>query len=97
MPQYYFITFLCIAKSLGFLGDFRSLGIVTLCYISGALSPSTVTTTISTKASDYVKVAYMYTPEQSDELELEVKDFIRVLSRDLPEEGWWRGTILRTN
>ena len=39
----------------------------------------------------------MYTPEQPDELKLEVKDFIRVLSRDLPEEGWWRGINLRTN
>ncbi|KAM7536481.1 hypothetical protein Aperf_G00000081625 [Anoplocephala perfoliata] len=60
-------------------------------------TPSTPSTTVSTNPSDYVKVAYGYTPEQPDELELEVKDFIRVLSRDLPEEGWWRGVNLRTN
>lgn len=68
-------------------------------YVILALSPTPASpsTTITTKAFDYVKVAYGYTPEHPDELELEVKDFIRVLSRDLPEEGWWRGISLRTN
>nr|CDS26541.1 Cbl interacting protein of 85 kDa [Hymenolepis microstoma] len=60
-------------------------------------TPTTPAISINTKASDYVKVGYAYTPEQPDELELEVKDFIQVLSRDLPEEGWWRGVNLRTN
>ncbi|VDK41026.1 unnamed protein product [Taenia asiatica] len=63
----------------------------------GASSPLPPSANISNKASDYVKVAYRYNPEQSDELQLEVKDFIRVLSRDLPEDGWWRGVNLRTN
>ncbi|KAL5965808.1 SH3 domain-containing kinase-binding protein 1 [Taenia solium] len=63
----------------------------------GASSPLPQSANISNKASDYVKVAYRYNPEQSDELQLEVKDFIRVLSRDLPEDGWWRGVNLRTN
>ncbi|KAH9281851.1 SH3 domain-containing kinase-binding protein 1 [Echinococcus granulosus] len=63
----------------------------------GVSSPLPMSTSISNKASDYVKVAYRYNPEQSDELQLEVKDFIRVLSRDLPEDGWWRGVNLRTN
>lgn len=62
-----------------------------------ASSPLPPSVNISNKASDYVKVAYRYNPEQSDELQLEVKDFIRVLSRDLPEDGWWRGVNLRTN
>lgn len=60
-------------------------------------TPTTPATSISTKASDYVKADYPYTQEQPDELELEVNDFIRVLSRDLAEEGWWRGINLRTN
>ncbi|KAM3184594.1 hypothetical protein ACTXT7_008031 [Hymenolepis weldensis] len=60
-------------------------------------TPTTPATSISTKASDYVKADYPYTQEQPDELELEVNDFIRVLSRDLSEEGWWRGVNLRTN
>ncbi|VDM33436.1 unnamed protein product [Hydatigera taeniaeformis] len=64
---------------------------------TGASSPLPLSANISNKASDYVKVAYRYDPEQSDELQLEVKDFIRVLSRDLPEDGWWRGVNLRTN
>ncbi len=49
------------------------------------------------KTSEYVKVVFQYTPEQSDELELVVNDFIQVLSRDLPEEGWWRGMNMRTH
>lgn len=49
------------------------------------------------KDAEYVKVVFQYTPEQSDELELVVNDFLQVLSRDLPEEGWWRGLNIRTN
>uniref|UniRef100_A0A5K3EQK9 SH3 domain-containing kinase-binding protein 1 n=1 Tax=Mesocestoides corti TaxID=53468 RepID=A0A5K3EQK9_MESCO len=60
-------------------------------------SPPTNSAAASNKSLDYVKVVYGYTPEQSDELELVVDDFIQVLSRDLPEEGWWRGINLRSN
>ncbi|VUZ42856.1 unnamed protein product [Hymenolepis diminuta] len=84
-------------EQIGLLKMAKIKGIPLLQIFLASPTPTTPATSISTKASDYVKADYPYTQEQPDELELEVNDFIRVLSRDLPEDGWWHGTNLRTN
>ncbi|VDK85000.1 unnamed protein product [Dibothriocephalus latus] len=45
---------------------------------------------------EWVRVMFQYTPEQPDELELQVGEIIQVLDRNLSEEGWWRGQNLKT-
>ncbi|KAL7057937.1 hypothetical protein AAHC03_017235 [Spirometra sp. Aus1] len=45
---------------------------------------------------EWVKVMFQYTPEQPDELELQVGEIIQVLDRNLSEEGWWRGQNVKT-
>uniref|UniRef100_A0A0X3NNW2 SH3 domain-containing protein n=3 Tax=Schistocephalus solidus TaxID=70667 RepID=A0A0X3NNW2_SCHSO len=45
---------------------------------------------------EWVRVMFQYTPEQPDELELQVGEIIQVLDRNLSEEGWWRGQNVKT-
>lgn len=42
---------------------------------------------------EYCRVLYPYEPQNEDELELQVGDVITVVSKELPDKGWWRGEI----
>lgn len=39
------------------------------------------------------KVLFAYTPANEDELKLIEGDVITVLSRELPDKGWWKGQL----
>ena len=39
------------------------------------------------------KVLYPYEPANGDELELVVGDVITVISKELPDKGWWKGEL----
>lgn len=39
------------------------------------------------------KVLYPYHPSNEDELELKDGDVITVLSKELPDKGWWKGEL----
>lgn len=39
------------------------------------------------------KVLYPYQPTNEDELELKDGDVITVLTKDLPDKGWWKGEL----
>lgn len=39
------------------------------------------------------KVLYPYEPVNEDELELLEGDIITILSKDLPDKGWWKGEL----
>lgn len=38
-------------------------------------------------------VRFAYTAEQPDELSLKEGDIVRVLDKNLEDEGWWRGEV----
>lgn len=37
------------------------------------------------------KVIYAYKRENDDELDLKIGDVITILSKELPDKGWWKG------
>lgn len=39
------------------------------------------------------KVIYSYKPANEDELELKEGDLITILTKDLPDKGWWKGEL----
>lgn len=39
------------------------------------------------------KVLYPYEPSNGDELELIEGDLITIISKDLPDKGWWKGEL----
>lgn len=39
------------------------------------------------------KVLYAYTPLNEDELKLAEGDIVTILSRELPDKGWWKGEL----
>lgn len=39
------------------------------------------------------KVIYSYKPANEDELELKEGELITILSKDLPDKGWWKGEL----
>lgn len=39
------------------------------------------------------KVLYAYAPVNEDELKLVEGDIITIVSRDLPDKGWWKGEL----
>lgn len=39
------------------------------------------------------KVLYPYAPANEDELELKEGETITILSRELPDKGWWKGEL----
>lgn len=42
---------------------------------------------------EHCRVLFPYEPQNDDELELQVGEIITVISKDLPDKGWWRGEI----
>lgn len=39
------------------------------------------------------KVLYSYKPANEDELELKENEIITILSKELPDKGWWKGEV----
>lgn len=39
------------------------------------------------------KVIFSYKPANEDELELKEGDIISILSKELPDKGWWKGEL----
>lgn len=39
------------------------------------------------------KVIFAYKPTNEDELDLKDGDVITILSKDLPDKGWWKGEL----
>lgn len=39
------------------------------------------------------KVLYAYQPQNEDELKLAEGDVVSVLSKELPDKGWWKGEL----
>lgn len=39
------------------------------------------------------KVLFPYGPANDDELELKEGEIITILSRELPDKGWWKGEL----
>lgn len=52
-------------------------------------------TTFLTRAivRELCKVIYSYKPANEDELELKEGEIITILSKDLPDKGWWKGEL----
>ena len=42
---------------------------------------------------EFCRVLYPYEPLNEDELELNVGEIITVLTKELPDKGWWRGEL----
>lgn len=38
-------------------------------------------------------MVYAYKPTNEDELDLKENDVITILSKDLPDKGWWKGEL----
>lgn len=38
-------------------------------------------------------VTYPYTPQNEDELELKENDIITIITKELPDNGWWKGEL----
>lgn len=39
------------------------------------------------------KVIFPYKPANEDELDLKEGDIITILSKELPDKGWWKGEL----
>lgn len=42
---------------------------------------------------EYCRVLFAYEPQNEDELELQVGEIITILSKELPDKGWWKGEL----
>lgn len=42
---------------------------------------------------EFCRVEFPYTPQNDDELELVVGRIITIVDKELPDKGWWKGTI----
>ena len=61
---------------------------------SRSSAASAGTTLVSGVAkTDQVRVKFAYRASNSDELTLEVGDVVTVLSRQIEDDGWWRGEL----
>lgn len=63
------------------------------------IGPSSSTTTglsadkSSDKKNEYYKVAFEYKADNNDELELLVGEYIKIISKNTADDGWWEGEV----
>merc|ERR1711931_598229 len=45
------------------------------------------------KKDEYYKVAFEYKADNNDELELIVGEYIKIVSKNTADDGWWEGEV----